>query len=429
MEPIVAPPGPEGPCALAAATARTLDDLAALLRDLRRRHARERRDGSLTYRELAAKTGFSLTAIAEYFTARTLPPADRFDALLGPAGRHAGRTARARHRPRPDRGGQPGQEPPGRSVPAAPARAVPAPAVPAAGRRPLPGEVPRQLPAAPHTFTGRARELAYLDQVLEEQAQAGGALVVSVIGGMGGIGKTWLALHWAHRHLGRFPDGQLYVNLRGFDPAGQPLTAAAVVRGFLESLGVPPAVVPVEADAQQALYRSLAAGKRMLIVLDNARDTAQVAPLLPGGADCTVVITSRRQLTGMIAAHGARSLTLDVLSEPEARQLLARQLGPARLAAGPEAAATLLACCAGLPLALSIVAARAAIHPHLPLAALAAELSDSAGRLDALDAGEPQADLRAVLSWSSLRPVPGAARAFALLGIAPGPDIAQAAAA
>ncbi len=422
MEPGVQRPGSERLSSLAeaAAVVRTLEDLAALLRDLRRRHARGRRDSSLTYRELAAKTGFSVTAIAEYFTARTLPPTGRFDALLEllsatPAERRALATAR-------DRIEEANHQAKSRRPASAPAAAAPR-------RAALSGEVPRQLPAAPRIFTGRARELAYLDATLEKQSQAGGMLVISVIGGMGGIGKTWLALHWAHRHLNRFPDGQLYVNLRGFDPTGQPLTSATAVRGFLEALGVPPAAIPVGQDAQAALYRSLAVGKRMLIVLDNARDTAQVAPLLPGGPLCTVLITSRRQLAGLIATHGAQSMTLDVLPGDEARQLLARHLGRTRLAAEPGAASTLLSCCAGLPLALSIVAARAATHPHLSLTALAGELSDTTGRLDALDAGEPQADLRAVLSWSSSALSTDAARAFGLLGIAPGPDIALAAAA
>lgn len=398
----------------------TLEDLAALLRDLRRRHARSRRDSSLTYRELAAKTGWSQTAIAEYLTARTLPPTDRFDALLEvlgamPAERRALATARdrieeARRRAKTRRTANPG----------ALRASLPSPGPPPA--------VPHQLPTAPRMFTGRSRELAHLDAALEEQSQ-GGTLVVSAIGGMGGIGKTWLALHWAHRLLDQFPDGQLYADLRGFDPDGQPVAPSAVVRGFLEALGVPSAAIPVQLQAQAGLYRSLAASKRMLILLDNARDTAQVTPLLPGGATCTVLVTSRRKLTGLITTHGAHSVELDVLPGDEARQLLARHVGAARLDAEPDAAAALLACCAGQPLALSIVAARAATRPHPSLTALATELSDSTYRLDALDAGEPQADLRAVLSWSSHALSPAAARAFGLLGTAPGPDIALAAAA
>lgn len=423
-------PEPPDPLASAAAMVRTLDDLAALLRDLRRRHARSRKDTSLTYRELAAKTGWSQTAIAEYFTARTLPPTDRFDALLELLSTTAAeRRALATARDRIEEGQR--QARVNRTARTGPATAALYPSARSArpGPEPWPQPTPRQLPAAPHMFIGRSRELAQLDAELDEQPQASGAPLVFTIGGMGGIGKTWLALHWAHRHLDRFPDGQLYADLRGFDPTGQPLTPATAMRGFLEALGLMPTVIPLELQAQAGLYRSLLADRRMLIVLDNAHDTAQVTPLLPGGATCTVLITSRRQLTGLIATHGARSLVLDVLPTEDARQLLARQLGRTRLDAEPDAAATLMACCARHPLALSVVAARATAAPRLSLTALAAELSDNAGRLDALDAGEPQADLRAVLSWSTHALPAAAARAFQLLGIAPGPDIPLAAAA
>lgn len=397
----------------AAARVRTGEDLAELLQGLRRRHARSRRDSSLTYRELAARTGWSQTAIAEYFTARTLPPTDRLDALLEvlgatPAERRALADARdllEETNRRAKRHRTAGRLPPVRDA-----------------------AVPRQLPAAPRAFVGRARELARLDAALDEQPEAGGALVISAIGGTGGIGKTWLALHWAHQRLDRFPDGQLYVNLRGFDPTGQPLAPAAALRGLLDALGADPSAIPVEPEAQAGLYRSLLAGKRMLILLDNARDTNQVAPLLPGSPACTVLVTSRRRLTGLVAAHGAYPMDLDVLPQDEARQLLARHLGHHRLTAEPDAAATLLAYCAGLPLALSIAAARITAHPHSSLTALAAELRDS-DRLDALDAGEPQTNLHAVLSWTSQAVSADAAKAFALLGIAPGPDIALPAAA
>jgi tetratricopeptide (TPR) repeat protein/transcriptional regulator with XRE-family HTH domain len=401
----------------AAARVSTLEDLAALLRDLRRRHARSRRDRSLTYRELAAKTGWSQTAIAEYFTARTLPPTDRFDALIdvldaSPADRRALADARDRveetHRRVRDRRG------------AGTASQSPARASGGAAR-----VVPRQLPAAPRLFTGRTAELARLDAALGPRD----ALAISAISGSGGIGKTWLALHWAHRRLDRFPDGQLYVNLRGFDPSGQPLAPAAVLRGFLQALGAEPGAIPSEPEAQVGLYRSLLAGRRMLILLDNARDTAQLASLLPGDSTCTVLITSRRDLTGLIATHGAHPVNLDVLPRHEARELLARHLGRARLESEPEATGRLLDCCGGMPLALGIVTARAAAHSRLALSELAGELHDQAHRLDALDAGEPQADLRAVLSWSTRVLEPDAAAAFGLLGIAPGPDISLAAAA
>lgn len=308
---------------------------------------------------------------------------------------------------------------------AAPDLAVPTP-VPEPVTKPL---VPRQLPAPPRLFTGRTAELAQLGATLDEQADTSGTVVITAIDGTGGIGKTWLALHWAHAHLDRFPDGQLHVNLRGFDPIGQPVSPIAAMRGFLDGLGVAPAAIPVDLDAQIGLYRSLVAGRRMLIVLDNARDTGQVTPLLPGSPTCTVLVTSRHHLGGLVTAHGAHRVDLDVLGDREARQLLARHLGHDRVTAEPEAIDELVACCAGLPLALGIVAARATRHPEFPLAVLANELRDRSGRLDALDPGDPQATLRVVLSWSHHALSEAAAAAFGLLGLAPGPDIGLPAAA
>jgi DNA-binding SARP family transcriptional activator len=282
--------------------------------------------------------------------------------------------------------------------------------------------VPQQLPAPPRTFTGRAGELLRLDAAMAEKA-------IAAISGLGGIGKTWLALHWAHRHLDRFPDGQLHVNLRGFDPTGQPVAPAEAIRGFLDALGVAPTAIPADLEAQVGLYRSLVADKRMLIMLDNAHDPDQVTPLLPGSPTCTVLVTSRHHLGGLITAHGARCLDLDVLPEAVARQVLASHLGDDRIAEEPEAVTELLACCAGLPLALGIVAARANRHPHFPLAALAAELRDQSHRLDALDLGHPQATVRAALSWSVQALSEPATTAFELLGLAPGEDVGWPAAA
>ncbi|HEY2674830.1 MAG TPA: BTAD domain-containing putative transcriptional regulator [Rugosimonospora sp.] len=283
---------------------------------------------------------------------------------------------------------------------------------------------PRQLPAATRLFTGRAEELAALSKALTGATERNATVVVSAVGG---VGKTWLALHWAHQNLDRFPDGQLFVNLRGFDPSGQPMASATAVRGFLDALGVAAAAVPADLDAQVGLYRSLLATRRMLIVLDNARDASQVSPLLPGTATCSVIVTSRDRLTGLVSGHGALPLPLDVLDEAGARELLARRLGEERLAGEPEAVTALVNGCGGLPLALGVAASRAALAPQLPLSVIAAELRDATTRLGAFDEDDPQASLRAVLSWSYAALTPVQARVFGLLGSAAGPDISLAA--
>ncbi|MCX4825586.1 tetratricopeptide repeat protein [Streptomyces sp. NBC_01142] len=289
--------------------------------------------------------------------------------------------------------------------------------------------VPQQLPAAPRWFAGRAEELAALTAALDGAVETGATVMISAIGGAGGIGKTWLALYWAHQHADRFPDGQLFVDLRGFTPRGEPMPAGEAVRGFLNALGVESAGIPADLDAQVGLYRSLVADRRMLIVLDNARDTTHVAPLLPGSSACTVLVTSRRYLAGLVTTHGAQSLDLDVLPAAEARQLLVDHLGPERVAAEPDAVIEFLACCAGLPLALSIVAARATTHPDFPLSLLAEELRDHATRLDGLDAGEIPLNLRAAFSSSHHALSPEAALLLELLGLTPGSDISLPAAA
>src|SRR5207249_543376 len=204
-----------------------------------------------------------------------------------------------------------------------------------------------QLPAPPAAFVGRAAELAVLDAALDPVDDPGRPVAISAVGGCGGVGKTWLALHWSHRNLDRFPGGQLYANLRGFDADAEPLAPEVVIRGFLDALGVAATAVPADLDAQTALYRSLVAGKRMLVLVDNARGSDQVVPLLPGSATCTVLVTSRQQLTGLLATHGARPVPLDVLPDADARDLLARRLGPARLEREPDAAAALVGACAG----------------------------------------------------------------------------------
>jgi DNA-binding SARP family transcriptional activator/DNA-binding XRE family transcriptional regulator len=297
--------------------------------------------------------------------------------------------------------------------------------------------VPRQLPAGAAHFAGRRRELAELLSLIDPgagssagaAAPALGAVVISAIGGMAGVGKTALALHFAHLVADRFPDGQLYLNLRGFDPTDNPLSFAEAMRAFLDALHVPPDQIPAGPEAQGGLYRSLMAGRRMLIVLDNAGDAPQVRPLLPGRGGSLVVVTSRRQVAGLAVTDGAHLLTLDVLSGAGARELLAVRLGADRASGQPEAIAELAELCGRLPLALAVAAARAAARPGQPVADLVAELRDQQNRLDGLDAGDPTASVRAVFSWSYEQLTDQAARMFRLLGIHPGPDITVPAAA
>jgi len=291
--------------------------------------------------------------------------------------------------------------------------------------------VPRQLPSAPRHVTGRAAELAALSDLLEENLRQESGVVVASLTGMAGIGKTALAVHWAHQVADRFPDGQLFVNLRGSGPSGTPLTPTDAVRGFLTALGVSPARIPADADGQTALYRSLLADRRVLIVLDNALDAEQVRPFLPGSPGCLVVVTSRNRLTGLAAADGAHLMRLGVLTDAESRDLLAMNmnLDPRRATAEPVAVNELIALCGGLPLALCDAAARAVARPSLPLAALAAEMRDARRRLDALETGEAATSVRMVFSWSRAKLGTSASRMFRLLGIHPGPDITDSVAA
>lgn len=270
-----------------------------------------------------------------------------------------------------------------------------------------PARTPRQLPAPHQWFSGRAAELT------EVRGEG-----VTVIAGAGGVGKTALAVQWAHQHLDDYPDGQLYVDLRGFDPSGEPVTTEAALRGFLDALG------ESGGEVSANRYRSLVAGRRLLVLLDNARDTEQVTGLLPGNGSCAVLVTSRNRMPGLLTA-GAHLVPLDVLGASEAREFLTSRLGRARVAVDPGDLSELLWWCGGLPLALGIVAARAAMNPGLPLSVLADELAE--GRLDALDAGEVGANLRAVFSWSRDALSAEAAALFALLGLIPSTDASLAA--
>lgn len=290
--------------------------------------------------------------------------------------------------------------------------------------------VPRQLPAPVRPFVGREAALAALDDLLDRAGTGtSAAMVIAAIDGGAGVGKTALAVRWAHQVADRFPDGHLYVNLRGFDPAGEPMLAAAAIGSFLAALGVAAEQIPVSIDAQASLYRSLLAGKRMLVMLDNAGDAGQVRPLLPGSPGCVVVVTSRRQLTGLVALEGALALSLGLLCDTEAYQLLTARLGAPRVDAEQGAAAELVRLCARLPLALVIAAAQLANRPRMRLSTFTKKLREAQSRLDFLDCGDALASLQAVFSWSVAGLPAPAACMFRLLGLHPGLDITPSAAA
>ena len=253
--------------------------------------------------------------------------------------------------------------------------------------------------------------------------------MITVITGTAGVGKSALALYWAHRVRDQFPDGQLYVNLRGFGPTGSAMEPDEAIHGFLDAFAVPSDRMPLELDARAALYRSILADLRVLVVLDNARDIDQVRSLLPGSPGCVVVVTSRNGLSSLVAADGAHPMELDLLPDAEARRLLSRRLGQDRVASEPAPLDEIIKACAGLPLALVVAASNAVANSRLPLSALAGELRKSHGRLDALGAGDQYTDVRAVFSWSYRALNPPAARQFRLLGLHAGPDIAISAAA
>ncbi|MET8848651.1 tetratricopeptide repeat protein [Amycolatopsis sp. NPDC004625] len=307
------------------------------------------------------------------------------------------------------------------------------------------GLVPRQLPAAVRDFTGRAEHLAALDALAPPepdhhdrerhpgQGRLGGpethSVVITAVDGAGGIGKTTLALHWAHRNQDRFPDGTLHVNLRGYGPA-TPATAGEALSGFLRAVGVAARAIPAEVEEQSALLRSLLAGRRMLMVLDNARSAEQVRPLLPGTPGCMVLVTSRDSLTGLVVTDAAHRLTLDLLDPPEALDLVTGILGARRAAAEPDAVDDLIRQCARLPLALRIAATRAAAHPRQSVADIVADLTDERTRLDVLsETGDERAAVRAVFDWSYEQLPPEHALLFRRLGLHPGPDLTLSAAA
>ncbi|GAA2696668.1 MULTISPECIES: tetratricopeptide repeat protein [Actinosynnema] len=275
----------------------------------------------------------------------------------------------------------------------------------------------RQLPVPPRWLVGRESALQGFDAAARRAVEAGEVALLVVEGGPG-IGKTALALNWAHRNAETFPDGQLFADLGAGGSPNAPVLS--VLLGFLAALGVDPAVAHGDLASAAALYRSAIAERRMVVVLDNAGSSAQVEPLLPGTSSCVAVITSRSRLSGL-RVLGATVHRLHPLGRADSLALLARYLGD-RAETDPASAAVFLDCCAGLPLALAIVAARAAEHPEFALSVLADELGDVRRRLDALETGEPGGGLRAVLSWSYEALDEQAARAFRAVGAIPGEE-------
>jgi DNA-binding SARP family transcriptional activator len=289
---------------------------------------------------------------------------------------------------------------------------------------------PMQLPAGIADFTGRALDVKRLCELQPGAADASpGAVMIGLVTGAGGLGKTTLAVHVAHRLRPHFPDGQLYVDLLGASP--QPLRAADVLARFLRDLGVDGARIPSDEDERAALLRTRLTGRRVLMLLDNARDAAQVRPLLPGSSGCAVLVTSRTMLPDLAVA---RLVDLDVLGEQEARALFASIVGPERADAGAEATGEVLAACAGLPLAIRIAGARLAARRGWTVRTLASRLHSEQRRLDELTAGDLAVRACFAVSFASLPGRPGPdgidpARAFRLLGLWQGPSIGLPAAA
>lgn len=282
--------------------------------------------------------------------------------------------------------------------------------------------IPRHLPAPPRWFVGRETELRRLDAAILPSALSLKTVGISAVGGMGGIGKTALSLHWAHHNIQNFPDGQLFINLRGFDPTRPPLSPLQALHNFLDALGVQSQAIPSDLEACAALYRSVLADKRILVIADNANDFSQVAPLIPGSPSCALIVTSRHQLVEL-RMRGASLLRLDALSAEESGLLLTSEISSERPMDAEAPLDSLIAACGGLPLALEIVAGRATAHPEFPLLMLADELQEASARLDKLTLTDSYGGIRPVFSWSYDALPAHVARAFRLIGIAPGATI------
>ena len=357
-----------------------------------KRLARRRPGGPIKVAALAKRLNLSQSTVYAYLAGTTVPPSDVLDDLLGELGAPAGEQRRlsvardALHRRRaPDE----------------------------------PQRVPRELPADPAGFTGRAPELTELDSVLSGEAGPGIPVRIASVSGPAGVGKTALAVHWCHRTAEDFPDGCLYTNLHGYSPI-DPREPADVLAGFLRSLGVADNEIPDDPHERAARFRSQLSGRRMLILLDNALDADQTRLLLPGSSTCFVVITSRTDLAGLQVEPGAHRLELSPLPAADGMALLRTHLG-SRVDDAEDAARQLVDRCDGFPLALRVVAAQAAGHDTRPLGELAAELSGQG--VDLLDVGDRATAIGTVFSWS-VRHLPDAgATHFALLGAHPVRDL------
>jgi transcriptional regulator with XRE-family HTH domain len=365
-----------------------------------------RQAAGLTQEELAERSGLSTRALSNMECGRTRPHA-RSARLIAVALGLAGPACEALLRA----AGEPGL------VLAA------APGAPGALESGL--AVPRQLPRAARHFVGRCAELDALTTALErvQGTPPDPACVVCVLAGPPGAGKTALAVHAARRVAHHFTGGQLYLDLRGFDPSGSPMPAGQAVQTLLHALGVPAPQVPGSVDARIGLYRSLLAQQKVLIVLDNARAARQVRPLLPASSGCAVLVTSRCTLTGLVATECAELVTLGPLTTAEAREMMAARLGAERAAREAAAISELIRLCGRLPLTMSIALARAAARPAFPISALVAGLREPAERLDGLDTGDEATCVRAVFSWSYQGLSEPAARMFRIISRHPGRDL------
>jgi tetratricopeptide (TPR) repeat protein len=384
-------------------------------------HELHHRAGWPSLREMAAEVGCSHTTISVAFTGPRPPrwgllelivetlggDTERFHDLWLAASRATDSAPAAATDAAPAASATP-------TTPAAPAAASSEAVVPVASTA-----APRELPADVVGFTGRVEQLAELDELLDAEARG---VIIAEVSGTAGVGKTALAVHWAHRVAQRFPDGQLYVNLRGYDP-DKPLGPDEALEAFLRELGVDGSAIPPEVAQRAARYRSLLAGRHMLVLLDNANSVDQIRDLLPGTPSCLVLVTSRDTLPGLVARYGAHRVDLDLLPIADATALLRRLIGR-RVSVEPDAAEALAQQCARLPLALRIAAELATSRPSATLAELVAELDEQKGRLDLFAAGDDDyTAVRAVFSWSQRQLDDDAARAFALLGLHPGADI------